>query len=315
MIEYGKVYTTDPEALDKFVEETKRRQESSNYYFDYILMPAMQFSRLLVENAGRPLREKLKLRTKRKIKSCTISFRKGMFDQSHDCMAQALTREQFYYQKAQCAFFDTLKEELNIGKIIFEEEPWPQLEIEPKINFKMLGPQLGKDMKQFQALLKAMSQQELLEQKSELEKKGYLVFFGVDISSDQIEFVSKKQEEKENVVYLDQNVKFSYDTEITQDVISSTFLREATAAISQTRKNKGYSYFDKLYISIKTKDEQFYREIINQKILIDKETNSNIICELMTDSYDDSKLNEFADLGSGLITKFSVTILEQGEKQ
>lgn len=314
MIEYGKVYVTDPQVLDDFIKRTKERQESSNYYFDYILMPAMEFSKLLVENAGRPLREKLKLRTKRKIKSCTISFRKGMCDQSHDNVMQALIKEEFYYQKAQCTFVDTLKEELNIGKIIIDEEPWPQIEIEPKINFKTLGPLLGKDMKQFQTNLKAMSQEELLELKSELEKIGFLVFFGVDISSDHIEFVSKKQEQKENEIYLDQNVKFSYDTELTLDVISSTFLREAIAAISQTRKSKGYSYFDKLYVSVKTKDRQFYEEIASQKVLIDKETNSNIICELMNESYDDSLLNEFADLGSGLITKFSVTILH-GEKQ
>lgn len=309
MIEYGKVYVTDPQVLDDFINRTKERQESSNYYFDYILMPAMQFSKLLVENAGRPLREKLKLRTKRKIKSCTISFRKGLFDQSHDNLMQSLTKEEFYYQKAQCAFFDTLKEELNIGKIIFDEQPWPQIEIEPKINFKMLGPLLGKDMKQFQANLKAMNQEELLELKGQLENNGYLTFFGVDISSNHMEFVSKKQEEKESVVYLDQNVKFSYDTELTQDVISDTYLRETTAAISQTRKAKGYSYFDKLYVSIKTKDRQFYEQISSQKDLIDKETNSNIICELMAESYDDSLLNEFADLGSGLNTKFSVTIL------
>jgi len=268
-------HKTDPERLNKIIEDA--REKRANLYFNTVVdQPVISFAKEVIR-AGRTLREKLKIHTKRKIKSCTISFRRGQWDRTFEEALNVLLREKFILQSIQVEFGNIVKDELNIERIIIDEEPWPEDEIEAKINFKTLGVKLGKEMKTFQQMLKLSSQDDLKKLRNEFNENGFIEFNSLHIEYGDVEFVAKKSQKlSENEMYFAENVKITYDLGLSPSIISSTFIREVTAETSARRKKKGLSYDVVVDVVIYSNDQEFCNIINDNIAFVNKETGSNI---------------------------------------
>ncbi|QEN07002.1 isoleucine--tRNA ligase [Oceanispirochaeta crateris] len=168
---------------------------------------------------------------------------------------------------------DIIAEELNVKEVYFRENEEDLVEYSVKANFRVLGKQLGKDMKAAASKIAELSSTEIL---SLLEGATLSVSFdgaqfnSVDITS---ESVVIQRSEKENLKVLNEgNLTIALDPEITEDLLQEGMVRDIVRSIQNLRKESGLEVTDriKLFISgsdsVKAAVESFEDNLLSETL-------------------------------------------------
>jgi isoleucyl-tRNA synthetase len=150
---------------------------------------------------------------------------------------------------------DIIAEELNVKEVYFRENEEDLVEYSVKANFRVLGKQLGKDMKAAASRIAELSSTEIL---SLLEGATLSVSFegaqfnSVDITS---ESVVIQRSEKENLKVLNEgNLTIALDPEITEDLLQEGMVRDIVRSIQNLRKESGLEVTDRIKLFISGSD-------------------------------------------------------------
>ena len=165
---------------------------------------------------------------------------------------------------------DLITEELNIKKVIFENNLDEYMNYSLKPNFRVAGPALGGNIKAFGGAMAKADPKEVL---AKLEADGVLKLElngeTVDITPDMVDV---KIDAKEGfAVAMANNVFTILDTTITPELEAEGLARELISKIQQMRKANNYEMMDNIRISVSA-DEDVNAAIETHRDYIMKET-------------------------------------------
>lgn len=146
-----------------------------------------------------------------------------------------------------------IMEELNIKKVVFENDLDEYMNYTLKPNFKVAGPVLGKNIKAFGG---AMAKADPKETVAKLESEGKITMKlngeAVDITYDMVDV---KITAKEGfAVAMENNVFTILDTMITPELESEGLARELISKVQQLRKQNDYEMMDNIHIFVDADD-------------------------------------------------------------
>jgi len=151
---------------------------------------------------------------------------------------------------------DIIEEELNVKDVIFRENEEDLVEYSVKANFRILGKQLGRDMKAAAGRIAELSSTEIL---SLLEGATLSVGFeGAEHSSIDItqESVVIQRSEKENLKVLNEGaLTVALDPEITDDLYQEGVVRDLVRSIQNLRKESGLEVTDRIRLYLGGSDK------------------------------------------------------------
>ncbi len=146
---------------------------------------------------------------------------------------------------------DIIAEELNVKEVYFRENEEDLVEYSVKANFRVLGKQLGKDMKAAAGRIAELSSTEII---SLLEGATLSVEFdgaehkSIDITS---ESVVIQRSEKENLKVLNEgDLTIALDPEITEELLQEGMVRDIVRSIQNLRKESGLEVTDRIKLFI-----------------------------------------------------------------
>ena len=147
---------------------------------------------------------------------------------------------------------EIISEELNVKEVIFRDNEEELVEYSAKANFKVLGKQLGPNMKTAAAAiaeLKASEIQSLLEGATlSLD----LSFGSLDLTE---ESVVIQRNEKDNMKVLnDGSLTIALDSEMTEDLLQEGMVRDIVRSVQNLRKDSNLDVSDRIILSITGSD-------------------------------------------------------------
>ncbi|MDR2313829.1 MAG: isoleucine--tRNA ligase [Spirochaetaceae bacterium] len=143
---------------------------------------------------------------------------------------------------------DIIREELNVKNVVFRDNEEDLVEYEAKANFRVLGKELGKDMKAAAERIGALSQREI-----------QTLLDGADLSLDlegrTVEITAEKLDirriEKANLRVLNEGtLTVALDTSVTEDLAREGDVRELVRGVQNARKEAGLAVSDKILLCI-----------------------------------------------------------------
>ena len=137
---------------------------------------------------------------------------------------------------------DLIKEELNVKKIIFEDNLNEFMNFTIRPNFKNAGSVIGKNMKEFQEFLNNLDE----DSKTKVLNNETIMFNDIEITSDLVDI---KIESKEGFdVAMENNNFIILDTNLTEDLIKEGIARELVSKVQNMRKEKDFEIENRINI-------------------------------------------------------------------
>ena len=167
-------------------------------------------------------------------------------------MAELVTRNHDE-KKVLVEMADIIREELNVKELIFGDNEEDLVTYEVKANFRVLGKELGKDMKEAAARIGALSQAEI---QGVLEGASLSIDIpsaeggarAVLITADKLDI---RRNEKANLRVINEGtLTVGLDTEITRELSMEGDIRDLTRGIQNTRKEMGLSVTDRISLTV-----------------------------------------------------------------
>ncbi|MDR1948060.1 MAG: isoleucine--tRNA ligase [Spirochaetaceae bacterium] len=154
---------------------------------------------------------------------------------------------------------EIIREELNVKSVIFRDNEEDLVEYQAKANFRVLGKELGKDMKAAATRIEALSQPEiqgLLEGavlSIELdEQAGGVPPRTVEITLDKLDI---RRIEKANLKVLNEGtLTLALDTEITGELSREGDVRDLVRGVQNLRKDSGFAVTDRIRLRLAGSD-------------------------------------------------------------
>jgi len=152
---------------------------------------------------------------------------------------------------------DIIREELNVKELIFSDNEEALVEYEVKANFRILGKELGKDMKAAAAKIEALSHAEI---QSVIEGSSLSLDIpseaggtrALEITLDKLDI---RRNEKANLRVLNEGtLTVGLDTEITRELSMEGDIRDLIRGIQNARKEMGLSVTDRIELFIHGSD-------------------------------------------------------------
>jgi len=162
-----------------------------------------------------------------------------------------------------------IAEELNIKKVTFVDDLNEYMNLSVKPNFKVVGKVFGPMIKEFQAKLETLSEEEIA-----TLQKGSSINMNIGgedkvITSDMIDIrISSKEGFN---VGMENNNFIILNTELTPALIEEGIAREMVSKVQQIRKNKDFDIVDRIKVYYYS-DEEFVNAIKNNEDYIKNET-------------------------------------------
>ncbi|MCL2722253.1 MAG: isoleucine--tRNA ligase, partial [Treponema sp.] len=165
--------------------------------------------------------------------------------------AELVTRNQDE-KKSLIEMADIIREELNVKEIIFSDNEEDLVEYEVKANFRVLGKELGKDMKAAAACIEALSHAEI---QSVMEGAS----LSIDITGENgkrtleitLDKLDIRRNEKANLRVLNEGtLTVGLDTEITRELSMEGDVRDLIRGIQNARKEQGLSVTDRIELCL-----------------------------------------------------------------
>lgn len=143
---------------------------------------------------------------------------------------------------------EIIREELNVKNVVFRDNEEDLVEYQAKANFRILGKELGKDMKAAAERIESLSQQEiqgLLEGATlSIEVNGK----NVDLTADNLDI---RRLEKANVKVLNEGtLTVGLDTEVTEELAQEGDVRDLVRGIQNLRKESGLEVTDRIRLTL-----------------------------------------------------------------
>ncbi len=167
-----------------------------------------------------------------------------------------------------------IMEELNVKDVVFEDNLPLYMEFSLKPNFKVLGPVLGKNIKEFGKALSALDQgataMALESGKSiEIEVAGETKIYTKE------EILIDIKAKEGYTVRLENNNFILLDTTMTQELLNEGYAREIVSKVQQERKALDLNVSDRIVVKFSSDDEfaaavEQFREYIEQEVLANK---------------------------------------------
>ena len=146
---------------------------------------------------------------------------------------------------------EIIREELNVKSVVFRDNEEDLVEYEAKANFRILGKELGKDMKAAAEKIAAFSQKEIqsiMEGATlSIELSGENVK-SVDITLEKLEI---RRLEKANLKVLNEGtLTVGLDTEISDELSMEGDVRDLVRGIQNLRKESGLEVTDRIVLTL-----------------------------------------------------------------
>ncbi len=146
------------------------------------------------------------------------------------------------------AMEESIREELNVKKIVFHEREDELVEYKAKANFRTLGKELGPLMKKASSIIEELEQsaiQSLLDGST----------LSIDVEGKTVELTEEKivieRIEKANLKVLNEGtLTVALDSEITEELRLEGYVRDLVRGIQNERKDKGLEVSDRINLSI-----------------------------------------------------------------
>jgi len=148
---------------------------------------------------------------------------------------------------------DIIREELNVKEIIFSDNEEALVQYEVKANFRVLGKELGKDMKAAAVRIEALKHAEIQSviEGSTLSIDIPLEGGGVRALEITAEKLDIRRIEKANLRVLNEGtLTVGLDTEITRELSMEGDIRDLIRGIQNTRKKMGLSVTDRIELCV-----------------------------------------------------------------
>jgi isoleucyl-tRNA synthetase len=149
---------------------------------------------------------------------------------------------------------ELLAEELNVKQVLFREDEEELVEYSAKANFRVLGKELGKDMKEGAALIEKLSGPQIA---AILAGKPV----SVEVAGRRIELDAQKVEvrraEKAGLKVLNEGtLTIALDAEITPELLQEGWVRDLVRGVQNLRKEGGLEVTDRIRLSVAGSPEQ-----------------------------------------------------------
>jgi isoleucyl-tRNA synthetase len=139
---------------------------------------------------------------------------------------------------------DIIREELNVRSVVYRENEEELVEYSAKPNYKVLGRQLGKDMKAAAARIEALSTREI---QSLLEGGTLSLELAGRVFDLTLGEVLVTRTEKENLKVLNEgSLTVALDPELTEDLVREGMIRDLVRGIQSLRKERGLEVTDRI---------------------------------------------------------------------
>jgi isoleucyl-tRNA synthetase len=139
-----------------------------------------------------------------------------------------------------------IREELNVKSVVFRDNEEDLVEYQAKANFRVLGKEMGKDMKAAAARIEALSQSEiqgLLEGATlSIEAAGR----SVDITAEKLDI--RRIEKAKLRVLNEGTLTVGLDTEVTEELSREGYVRDLIRGVQNLRKEKGLTVTTRIFL-------------------------------------------------------------------
>ncbi len=143
---------------------------------------------------------------------------------------------------------EIIKEELNVKNVVFRDNEEDLVEYQAKANFRVLGKELGKDMKLAAARIEELKQGEI---------QGILegAVLSIEVAGKNIDLSPEKLDirrlEKANLhVTNEGSLTLALDTEISAELMREGDVRDLVRGIQNLRKESGFSVTDRIELEV-----------------------------------------------------------------
>jgi isoleucyl-tRNA synthetase len=189
----------------------------------------LEFKMAVVRKAvsmGRSLRYQYNLKVRQPLKSVELVTRDG--------------RE----KKVLLEMEEIIREELNVKNVVFHDNEESLVEYQAKANFRVLGKELGKDMKLAAARIEALSQTEI---QSLLEGSTLSIEIAgrsVDLTAEKLDV---RRTEKANLKVVNEGtLTVALDTEVNEELSREGDVRDLVRGLQNLRKESGFAVTDRI---------------------------------------------------------------------
>jgi isoleucyl-tRNA synthetase len=223
---------TDPESIhlaDFPVPNEKRRDKSLEFRMSSVMAAV---------SIGRSLRSQYNLKMRQPLRKAELVTRNA--DEKNALVEMA----------------DIIREELNVKELIFSDNEEALVEYEVKANFRVLGKELGKDMKAAAACIEKLSHEEIM---SVIEGASLSIDIPCESGTRALEIKADKldirRNEKANLRVLNEGtLTVGLDTEITRELSMEGDIRDLIRGVQNARKEAGLSVTDRIKLNVHGSD-------------------------------------------------------------
>jgi isoleucyl-tRNA synthetase len=141
-----------------------------------------------------------------------------------------------------------IAEELNVKNITIQADETELVDYQAKANFKVLGKQLGKDMKEVASKIEELVSSKIA---SILEgKKINIEYSGGTIELSKDELVIQRNEVEDRKVLNEGQLTIGFDTKISHELLLEGLARDIVRAIQNLRKEEGFEVTDRINFAL-----------------------------------------------------------------
>jgi isoleucyl-tRNA synthetase len=168
-----------------------------------------------------------------------------------------------------------IRDELNIKEVVFRDNEEDLVEFSTKANYRILGKELGKDMKAAADRIAALSRDEIL---SLLDGSTLSIDIGERVLELNEERVIVQRQEKENLKVLNEgSLTVALDPEISEELYREGLVRDIVRSIQNLRKERGLDVTDRIVLflhgsdAVKSAIEDFQDHLMEETLAVDWE--------------------------------------------
>jgi isoleucyl-tRNA synthetase len=137
-----------------------------------------------------------------------------------------------------------IAEELNVKRVILESDESQLVTYSAKANFKLLGPTLGKQMKEVATLIEAFDGERIAQI---LDGKSHTIEYSGGTLEVTDQMIIVQRSEKEGVkVQNEGSLTVGFDTVVTQELLHEGIAREIIRLVQNLRKEMGFEVSDRI---------------------------------------------------------------------
>jgi isoleucyl-tRNA synthetase len=143
---------------------------------------------------------------------------------------------------------DIIREELNVKQVIFRDNEEDLVTYEVKANFRVLGKELGKDMKAAAARIEALSQSEIQGLLEGATLSLEVADKRIDITADKLDI---RRIEKASLKVLNEGtLTVGLDTGISEELSQEGDVRDLIRGVQNERKDMGLDITDRIRLQV-----------------------------------------------------------------